>query len=367
MQADDVALLTLTKSDLYAMMDVSYEYSRKWRYTLNQLKTIVLVFGETVSQHKHLSPHRKWTLGNKTVTESTNHRHVGVSLSSHLKNTEKIMNSCTKMRSTLFAIIGSVLKPTSTSPLTLLKLFKTVCIPRALSGCELMSNLSRTEMNMLEVTNRFCLKYIQGTSKRTKTNICLASLGVTSMENIIDKTKLIFLRRLCIAPLHFSVKSLFLKRLLCFKYDVSPTYKGFIADIMRIVNKYDLMKYIELYTSEGYFVGKGIWKHIVNRSIMKHYKEQWSTAVSNDQLCARFISIHGSCCGPLLLWSAATRFPNKLKELSFLVRLCVTTHDRQVCDLCALNCNDFTTHLFCDCKTMASNREHFLDYVAQAH
>ena len=70
MQADDVALLALTKSDLYAMMDVSYEYSRKWRYTLNQLKTIVLVFGETVSQHKRLSPHRKWTLGNKTVTES---------------------------------------------------------------------------------------------------------------------------------------------------------------------------------------------------------------------------------------------------------------------------------------------------------
>ena len=104
------------------------------------------------------------------------------------------------------------------------------------------------------------------------------------MENIIDKAKLSFLRRLCIAPLHCSVKSLFLKRLLCFEYNVSPTNKGFIADIMRIVNKYELMKYIELYTSEGYFVRKGIWKHIVNRSVMYHYKEQWSTAVSHDQL-----------------------------------------------------------------------------------
>ena len=35
--------------------------------------------------------------------------------------------------------------------------------------------------------------------------------------------------------------------------------------------------------------------------------------------------------------------------------------------ICTLNCNDFTTHLFCDCKTMASNREHFWDYVAKAH
>ena len=79
---------------------------------------------------------------------------------------------------------------------------------------------------------------------------------------------------------------------------------------MRIVNKYDLTKYIELYTSEGYYVRKGIWKHMVNRSIMKH-TEQWSTAVSSDQLCARFISIHGSCCEPLLLWRAATRFSKK--------------------------------------------------------
>ena len=62
MQVDDVALLALTKSDLDAMMDVSHEYSRKWTNTHNPLKTVVLGFGKTVSQHKRLSPRRKWTL-----------------------------------------------------------------------------------------------------------------------------------------------------------------------------------------------------------------------------------------------------------------------------------------------------------------
>ena len=47
MQADDVAMLALTKSDLDAMMDVSFEYSRKWRYTFNPLKTVVLVLTQT--------------------------------------------------------------------------------------------------------------------------------------------------------------------------------------------------------------------------------------------------------------------------------------------------------------------------------
>ena len=34
MQADDVALIALTKNDLYSMMHVCYEYSRKWREQL---------------------------------------------------------------------------------------------------------------------------------------------------------------------------------------------------------------------------------------------------------------------------------------------------------------------------------------------
>ena len=35
MQADDVALVGLTKDDLSKMMTISYGYSRKWRYRLN--------------------------------------------------------------------------------------------------------------------------------------------------------------------------------------------------------------------------------------------------------------------------------------------------------------------------------------------
>ena len=38
MQADDVALLALTKAELDNMMQMSYQYSCTWRYTLNPSK-----------------------------------------------------------------------------------------------------------------------------------------------------------------------------------------------------------------------------------------------------------------------------------------------------------------------------------------
>ena len=53
----------------------------------------------------------------------------------------------------------------------ILNIYKSMCLPRALNGCELMTNLTRSETNILEVTYRFCLKYMQNISKRTKTNM----------------------------------------------------------------------------------------------------------------------------------------------------------------------------------------------------
>ena len=90
---------------------------------------------------------------------------------------------------------------------------------------------------------------MQGFPKLTLTAISLASLGVTNIEHVIDKCKLFFLRRLCIASLKLSV---FLTSYI-FKHSVSARERGFVSDICRFLQKYSLMYYIEQYISEGYF------------------------------------------------------------------------------------------------------------------
>ena len=52
MQVDDVALLALTQTDLDKMMAMSFEYSCKWRYTLNPSKSVVIIFGDLVNNRK---------------------------------------------------------------------------------------------------------------------------------------------------------------------------------------------------------------------------------------------------------------------------------------------------------------------------
>ena len=106
MQADDVALLALTKSDLDQMMQTCYEYSCKWRYTLNLQKTVVLVFGETISQHKRLHLKRRWKLGTYSVGEKSEHKHEGITLSSTLKNSEKVRAACQKCDQHYFLLSG---------------------------------------------------------------------------------------------------------------------------------------------------------------------------------------------------------------------------------------------------------------------
>ena len=53
------------------------------------------------------------------------------------------------------------LHPSNINPLTIVKTFQSVCLPRGLYGCELWSNITSRELHMLEVTLRFCAKYMQ--------------------------------------------------------------------------------------------------------------------------------------------------------------------------------------------------------------
>ena len=118
-----------------------------------------------------------------------------------------------------------------------------------------MTHLTRSEINMLEVTYRFCLKYMQNISKRNKTNMCMAYLGVTSVEYSIDKYKLLFFSQTLYLIFSFICeKKIVLNRLMCNNISELSVYKGFVSDVMRLNHKYFLYSFIEQFMNGGYFV-----------------------------------------------------------------------------------------------------------------
>ena len=52
MYADDLALVAGSPEELQATLDIVHNYAQKWRYNLNAVKSVVMVFGETSCTRK---------------------------------------------------------------------------------------------------------------------------------------------------------------------------------------------------------------------------------------------------------------------------------------------------------------------------
>ena len=126
-------------------------------------------------------PRRTWSLGDNTISEQAWYKHVGILLYSNLRTVERTLTACRKLRGTSVSIVGVGLHPHSMNPITGRKIYERIVLPSALYGCELWSDLTRTEIKMLETAHKFCLKFIQGLHPRIRNATCLALLGIGSI------------------------------------------------------------------------------------------------------------------------------------------------------------------------------------------
>ena len=69
-------------------------------------------------------------------------------------------------------------------------------LPKGLYGAELWNSLTPSQEEALERAHRFCVKFIQGLPKQTRSDIALGILGANPIMAEIDKKKLIFFGQL---------------------------------------------------------------------------------------------------------------------------------------------------------------------------
>ena len=67
--SDNVMLLALYPTFLHTFMEMSYEYSIKWRYEFNHIKSGVVTFGECKLAHYENMNECEWLLANGSVDE----------------------------------------------------------------------------------------------------------------------------------------------------------------------------------------------------------------------------------------------------------------------------------------------------------
>ena len=131
---------------------------------------------------------------------------------------------------------------------------------------------------------RLAAKTIQGFHVRTRTDISLSMLGWKSVVSQIDYRKLSFLGRLCNMPNTVHAKVIFNARLSIYICRGDNNQKGFVQDVVKVHEKYDLSFELIKYSRSGVFMSYPAWKRTCKQAILK-FETHVHTACSYVEMC----------------------------------------------------------------------------------
>ena len=137
--ADDITLLSIYRTFLSTFMNMCYEYSIKWRYEFNHLKSSIVTFGETKRVHSEAMKVRNWTLDSESVSELYEYKNLGVVknyIGSFSTNADENIEKTRKKAGMIFS---SNFDRRKVSPLIYIKFWREACLPSLLYGTELFT------------------------------------------------------------------------------------------------------------------------------------------------------------------------------------------------------------------------------------
>jgi hypothetical protein len=208
-----------------------------------------------------------FSLGNDVIPINFTYKHLGVECDQHLSTMKSMKDACVKLRGTLLSICNSGLHPVSISPATLRKIYMTVVVPKALYGCENWTCYSNKDISNLELAHNFCVKFIQNFHKSISTKFALCMLNIPNILTMINYRKLQLFGQLCRLPSKYLAKQIFVNRLIRY-VSVDRQKHGFIPDIYRLLQKYDLLYVIYTFIDTGVFPSKLKWKKILQMKVI---------------------------------------------------------------------------------------------------
>ena len=134
------------------------------------------------------------------------------------------------------------------------------CLKPSMDAYLVFINLTASNLIMLERVHRFCVKYMQGLSIRTRTDVALSLLGIYSIQSEIDFRNLTLFGQVCRDISNCWVHGCFYRRLASFTIN-NVSQNGYILDIFKIMEKYGLTEHFDNYVRTNTFPSEIRWKH----------------------------------------------------------------------------------------------------------
>ncbi|CAC5382904.1 unnamed protein product [Mytilus coruscus] len=361
-QADDIALISPTFAGMQCMIDICYNNSVKWKVEFSPSKSQVLIFSKRTETYGNLK------LNTDIIPVCNSVKHVGILLDARFNLTKRTLAACSKIRSVCMSIIRLGVHPSLLNPITCSKIIVQLCYSKGLYGCELWNNLTKHELLLLERTHRYICKYVQGLPKLTRTDKCTSLLGWIPIESIININKLLFFGRLCNMPSKYLSKNVLMARLLMFFHKCTENNFGFVNDVIRIMQKYNLVGHIEKLLSTSYFPVQNQWKSIVKKRVYEYEENVLKQRLDSDRDFEYFKLIHNSI-EPHRAWTILRQYPSLKFQAKFVISLCAVVRPSEpdaellLCHKCGFFYDNAIVHILIQCSSVSSTRDLFWIYL----
>ena len=355
--ADDMVLMALSIAGLAILLCICYAYSCKWRYDYSAPKSSIIVYNETKNNYQKSK--RAWYLGNDIVAESENYKHLGVNNNKYLNNKISIQDATHKLKGTFLSLVNSgILNHGALHPLTCKTIYKSIVLPKALYGCENWDNLNDTELLSLERAHRFCVKHMQSLNLRTRTDVTLSLLGIFPIEIDIDFRKLTPFGQFCRLNSNIWVKTVFLNRLTSYIAKCNHKQEGFVPDVVRLLEKYQLIDILYTYIEKGTFPTSFAWKRLLKSKLHHSAISTWNSRTLTHDFC-RFRDIHFEYT-PHWVWYLSKERRNLLfpsfSLIQMISHLAEMSMDNKFCLYCNVYYNNTVDHCINTCTYLGLER-----------
>ena len=368
--ADDLAIVTTDRASMQQLIDIAYSYSCKWRFDFSPSKCAVMIFGRSI-------PQCAFHLGPTNLNIVTQYTHVGVTLVSKGKiavtEIKKRLQAC---RRTFFTLVGSNLYKTSLSPIALSKMYWSVCVPKFLSGGEVKCFTSQ-EYEEFGKFHKSMARDIQNLPGNTPDPMVLASLGWKDVVSQVDYVKLMFVQRILNLGATSIYRVIFLRRLFFILMSgiinpISP-----IAQIVKILLKYNLLEHVVVNVEEGIIPTKSEWKRVVSKAIEDKVHGEWRFLLSlypKLEVYRAVVNKYSFLCW----WEMAKSLPFLKKACVGIARLLSGCHilnvamkldvvrELRFCDICNTQVTEDLYHFVMECRRWNQLRNYMLNTIDQA-
>ena len=137
-------------------------------------------------------------------------------------------------------MVGYGVNPQGLNPIVLANPYCKIIVPILLYGSELWNTMTTTDLKQIEIFQHFVAKKLQEFARRTRSVIAEPMLGLYKISSLIATGKLMFLHKILCLPVMHITKAIFIRKYFMYLSDKRSVIHGFIPDICRTVNKYNL-------------------------------------------------------------------------------------------------------------------------------